>query len=801
MGRAAAEPAFVERVIGTLTCLLGLALSLPVGAQNQPAGTLPLRGSLRGRTALSWNYNRQNLQKIFPTLESGLFSLQETRLDWLGMADEGYRFTYDGWLAYRGALSAFTDARPQLTALPGFEWLGSGQQARNLTIYGSDHCCPGWSRRPQWATFRVGRMLADMAADEPDLRFPKQNWLLPDVQVTKADQLYDLALATDLFAVGTYNGPGPMDQSNLKGLEKPYFMGTEPQSTDPYQNVSAPGLLYPPIESIWGPPSSDLSASLDLYRGHQLGQELLNPTGLLRMNAVAEQVPNGASALLIQLLEQLRRGEPRATRGYLERLPLPPGWRLGKLPEATRDNPQYSQAYGEYYALLGRGLSLFQNYGAGTSLAKESLETARWTWYQGTPDQHILDLNPASIRTWDQMVDWLERYDPQQPIVAMLSTPTAGGTQGWLQDLDPRKLQNRPKARERFALVEMVWNLQTAADFPGQAVPGQGPYPTGQPPGGSGPYPGGSPLAAPTATSSSSVNGTLPYYNVGLRNGWRLAPATGVDNQGRLDAHGSRPVPGVRSTFTGLYPGSDQTIVNGGRVNLGTGADRIREFLLGLHTRRTFVSENPYVDALLYAREVGTGRTVAMGGQLFQSSSASPTTFEFTLRLDVPVRNQTTQNRRIKVEDIRVVQVVERERDFGAPNQRLSIVNATRNASATQIGPEQLSMLVTDEVPVFKYYSSGAVAQPGTSAGIGTILANYGLTGPQANPAEPDTYPLPVTLTWRATVRPHQPGGILGYYVKAELPVMGNLTAGSLVTAPLWTVGDWSRFKSVDEDV
>jgi len=774
-----------------LACLTGLALALP--AQAQTAG--PLRGNLRARTALSWSYNRQYEQKIFPTLESGLFRIEDSRLDWLGLADEGYRFTNDSWLAYRGAAAAFTEARPELTVVPGFEWL---LPPRPLTIYGSDHFCPGRAQEPQWPVFRIGRMMADITADERGLRLLSPQWLRRGIELSRREHFYEEAMAADLFSVPNYHAPPQWDLTNQKALEKPQFMGSEPASNDPYQNASAPGLLYPPIESIWGPPSSGLANELNLSRGHILGTELQSH-GLKRMEKIAGTLPGGATSLMDTLQDELRRGEAPAT--YMERLMLPPGWWSARLPEFTRDNPQYAQACGEYYALLEKGISLFQTYGGG-GLSKQGLESARWSWAQGTLNQHMIDMHPNTIRSWDRMIEWLELYDPQQAIVAQLNTPDNGGPQGWLPALDPRKLRNRPKARERFALMDMAYELQTVGDLNPSATPlGQGPYPTGQPPPTNGPYPGGSPLAgsAPAASNPGLRVPTLVhYYNLALRNGWRLAPVTSLDNLGPLDAHANRLLPAARSTFTGLYAGSEQNIVSGTSVNLGRGVDRIQALMQALHARRTFVSENGFVDGLLYARDVSTGRLAVMGDSLFQRGGMDPVTFEFTLQLTLNARNQTTQGRRIKVEDIRVVEIVERERDLDVLGRRLRIAEATRNPSVN-ISAEQFSLLVSDEIPVCKYYSSGAVAQPGTSAGVGTILANYGLTGTPLNPPEPDTYPLPVTFTWRSTVRPHRPGGTLAYYVKARLPAMGSFPECSIVTAPLWTVTDWSRFSSIDE--
>lgn len=763
-----------------LPFLLGLALAAPAAAQPAP-GTLPLRGNLRVRSAISAE-GRQWAQKLFPTLESGLFRIENTRLDWLGLADEGYRFSGDGWLAYRGAASAFTDARPQLTAIPGFEWQGS----RRLSIYGADHLVPGRDPRPSWPALRVGRLAPDL--DEQELRRLYESSLYEELRrgriLTLFDELYHESLGTDLVQTGGIYSSNQVDLSDLMGLEKPEFYPNAPPSSDPYALPTLAGM--PPTESIWGPASAALRSDLDLDRGNPIAQQLQDPPGLTRMGNTAlevERSPGPARQWLPILTNRLRWGDPLSNNGWFERLPLTPGWRPDKVPEASRDNPQYQKMFGHYFTLLELGLNLFQSYGGG--LSRTGLEQARYAWSQGTSSQQLGALPPAQQRSWGQLIDWLQQYDDQQTIVAQFNAPEREGPAVWLRDLDPRLLRGKSVARQRLGLLEVAYG-QSGADFATSAPPG----------GGGGPIPGASPLVTGVASGTARVN--LDYYNLALRNGWRVAPCSGLDNLGPLDRHQGKLVPQARSTFTGLYPGPVDTVVRGGQVNFSSnGPERIRQMLAGLAQRRTFVSENPYVDALLSARDLTTGRQVPMGGDLFQGSS-SPVTFELTLQLAMPTRTQVTEGARIKVEDIKLVEVVERERELDANGRRLKIFESTRNPQLA-LGPQQMSLLVTDEVPAFQYYSSGAVAQPGLSAGVGTILSNYGLTGTPVNPPEPDTYPLPVTLTWRLTARPHQPGGILAYYVKARLPAMGTIPAGTIVTAPLWTVTDWNRFQSLDE--
>ncbi len=773
--------------------VLCLALAGPAAAQTAP-NTLPFRGSMRVRTAVSISGSRQWAQKIFPTLESGLFRIEGTRLDWVGLADEAYRLTGDGWLAYRGAAAQFTDARPQLAAIPGFEWLEQppSQQisAQHLCVYGADHLVPGLNFAPSWPALRVGRLLPDLSDSELQTLYDRSlyNLLRRGRILTLFDDLYHESLGTDLLNPGNVYTNTNVDPGNLAGLEKPEFSGTAPANTsDPYNLPT--GNTLPPTESIWGPPSQDLRSLLNLDRGIPVAQALQDPPGLLRMGNTALEVerrPDSAMHYMPILQNRLRWGDPPSNNGWFERLPLVPGWRPDKVPEAARDNPQYQRMYGAYFSLMDTGLNLFQSYGGG--LSRSGLEGARFNWSRGTGSQHIQDLPPHQQRSWDQMIDWLQQYDDRQNIVVQMTTPAQGAAASWLYHLDPRKLRNRPLTRERVALLEMV-SGQSPNDF----------APGGPGGGGGAPVPGASPLV-----TGGNVAGrlTFDFYNLALRNGWRLSPVTGIDNLGRLERPQGTLVPQVRSTFTGLYAGdNDAGIVNTGQANLSSnGPERLRQMLQALGRRRTFVSENPFVDALLSARDVQTGVVTVMGGTLFQGAAgAAPTTFELTLQLNVPVRNQVTDRARIRMEDIKLVEVVERERELDAQGRRIKIWEATRNPVLVPVGAQQLSMLVSDEIPVMRYYTSGAVAQPGTSAGVGSILQNYGLTGQRVNPPEPESYPLPVTLTWRITARPHQPGATIAYYVKANLPEMGPIPAGTLVTAPLWTVGDWNRFTSIDE--
>lgn len=779
-----------------LPLLLSLALAGPSLAQTAP-NTLPFRGTMRVRTAVSISGSRQWAQKIFPTLESGLFRIENTRLDWLGLADEGYRLTPDGWLAYRGAAAKFTEARPQLSAIPGFEWFEqaqAGMMPQNLCVYGADHIVPGRNWAPNWPALRVGRLVPDLTEGELRNLYDRslESMLRRGRLLSLFDDLYHESLGTDLLNTGNVYNQTNVDPGNLPALEKAEFSGTTPVDTsDPYNLPTGSGL--PPTESIWGPPSQELKGDLNLDQGVSIAQQLQDPPGLLRMGNTALEVtrlPQAASVYLPILQNRLRYGDPPSNNGWYERLPLVPGWRPDKVPEAARDNPQYQRMYSAYFTLMEAGLNVFQSYGGG--LSRSGLENARYNWSRGTGSQHVQDLPPDQQRSWDQMVDWLQQYDDRQPIVAQFTTPAVNPA-SWLTHLDPRKLKNRPLARERLALLEVV-SGQNPGDFASAAPP------LGGGGGGGGGAPG--PGASPPVVVGGNVAGRLSYdyYNLALRNGWRVVPVSGIDNLGPLNRHQGKLVPQARSTFTGLYAGTNDAIVNTGQANLGSnGPERVRQLLEALGQRRTFVSENPYVDALFYARDVTTGRLTVMGGSLFQGQGGAPTTFELTLELRMPVRHQVTDRVRIRMEDIKLVEVVERERDFDAQGRRVKIWEATRNPQQVQLGAQQLTMLVSDEIPVLRYYTSGAVAQPGTSAGVGSILLNYGLTGQRVNPPEPETYPLPVTLTWRITARPHQPGATVAYYVKANLPEMGQIPAGSVVTAPLWTVSDWARFTSIDE--
>ena len=90
---------------------------------------------------------------------------------------------------------------------------------------------------------------------------------------------------------------------------------------------------------------------------------------------------------------------------------------------------------------------------------------------------------------------------------------------------------------------------------------------------------------------------TDAYYRQALRNGWRVAPAIGIDNFGSLKEQGARK----RHTAILLSPSSGGTIAEG-------------EILEALKARRTYASEDK--DFILEYWAKGTHDKVFMGGML-----------------------------------------------------------------------------------------------------------------------------------------------------------------------------------------
>ena len=188
-----------------------------------------------------------------------------------------------------------------------------------------------------------------------------------------------------------------------------------------------------------------------------------------------------------------------------------------------------------------------------------------------------------------------------------------------------------------------------------------------------------------------------------------------------------------------------------------------------------------------------------MGGNLFEGRpNAGVTTFEFRLKLDVPTRNQYTDNLRVTMPEIKLVEIGERERRWGSEQDSVRIVDVARRKRQLPQGPMSFSKLFADEIPILPYYTRGAVAQPGASGGIPTVLGTYGIGRPHLDVGDPLLHPLPLTLIWRVSARPHTSGQTMAYYVLVKLPTMDGEDA-DLITAPLWTVGDWSRFESLDD--